>query len=111
MFLEKCVSLTGDAPGPFQTAKKVGIFGSTAPGRTMEALAANSWQDLEAVGFVGETRQSSKGPQPSLLYWPAMDTKLNEGREAFTGRGGGGGDGIDTNVCSLYPNKLNDHGK
>ena len=74
-------------------AKNVGMSGGVAPGRIMDMLVARAWQEEEALGSFGDTRQSSIGPYPRLLYFPATDEKLPKGKEAFAGRGVGGEEG------------------
>ena len=65
-------------------------------------LAARAWQEEEALGSFGDTRQSSIGPYPGLLYFPATDEKLPKGKEAFAGRGtGSGAEGPVTRPLSL----------
>ena len=56
-------------------------------------LAARDWQKGEALGSMGDTRQSSNGPYPRLLNLPATDEMSPNGKEAFAGRGVGGEEG------------------
>ena len=59
----------------------------------MDMLEARAWQEGEALGSFGDTRQSSTGPYPRLLYFPATDEMSPKGKEAFAGRGVGGEEG------------------
>ena len=49
-------------------------------------LVARAWQEEEALGSFGDTRQSSTGPYPRLLYFPATVEMSPKGKEAFVGR-------------------------
>jgi len=71
-------------------AKNVGTSGGVAPGRIMDMLVARALQEEEGFGSFGDTRQSSTGPYPRLLYFPATDERSPKGKEAFAGRGVGG---------------------
>ena len=89
----KCVNLKWENNRLSHLAKNVGISGGVAPGRITEMLEARAWQEEEALGSSGDTRQSSRGPYPRLLYLPATDEVSPKGKEAFAGRGVGDGEG------------------
>ena len=59
----------------------------------MDILEARAWQEEEALGSSGDTRQSSNGPYPRSLYFPATDEMSPKGKEAFAGRGVGDEEG------------------
>ena len=66
-------------------------------------LAARALQEEEALGSFGDTRQSSTGPYPRLLYFPATDEMSPKGKEAFAGRGVGEGKGkLSDRFLNLY---------
>ena len=66
-------------------------------------LEATAWQEGEALGSFGDTRQSSKGPYPRLLYLPATDEMFPNGKEAFAGRGVGGEEGELSEIFLYLP--------
>ena len=72
----------------------------------MDMLEARAWQEGEALGSFGDTRQSSTGPYPRLLYFPATDEMSPKGKEAFTGRGVGGEKGELSEILFNLPTRV-----